>query len=261
LYLHDTFSNSINPLWQISEQGQGTVTQADNSLYLSLPAVADSAYHNAQISDYDKKRHFNLRPPLKMSVTAHMTVPANELQGTAGFGFWNHPFAPGETRLDVPQALWFFFSSPPSKMALAKDMPDNGWKAATFNAKRWPFFALLPTAPLAIPLMNMEPLYNTLWPLGQKAIGVSELALDGKLLSETHRYTIDWRIDRAIFSVDDTIVLEATQAIPNKALGFVAWLDNQYAIISPKGQFGSGLVDVPQAQALVLHEIEIRDGK
>lgn len=256
--LHDTFTNNINPVWQITEQGQGTVKQADNSLYLTLPDVDDSAYHNAQISDYGTEHHFNLRPPLKMTVTAHATVPANQLRGTGGFGFWNHPFAPGESRVDVPQALWFFFSSPPSKMALAKDMPDTGWKAATFNAKRWPFFALLPTAPLAIPLMNIAPLYDALWPLGQQAIGVSEAALDGDLLLEPHTYSLEWFPDKAIFSVDDTVILEATQAIPNNALGFVAWLDNQYAIVSPKGQFGFGLVDVRQEQSLVLQDVEIK---
>jgi glycosyl hydrolase family 16 len=250
-------TNNLNT-WQITEQGQGTVTQSDSSLRLTLPAVDDSGYHNAQISDYSKDRLFNLRPPLKMTITASASHSGDKLRGTAGFGFWNHPFAPNETRFDIPQALWFFFSSPPSKMALAKDMPTNGWKAATFNAKRLPFFALLPTAPLAIPLMNIPPFYDALWSIGQDAIGVSEAPLDSNLLAEPHTYSLDWQVDKVIFAVDGEVVLEASQAIPKNALGFVAWLDNQYAIVSPKGQFGFGLVDVPQAQSLILHQIELR---
>jgi hypothetical protein len=241
--------------WHISEQGQGKVTQAANRIALRLPMVDASGYHNAQISDYDASRHFTLKPPIRLSLTA--SASTSNLGGTAGFGFWNHPFAPNERGFRLPQALWFFFSSPPNAMALAQGMPENGWKAATFNAKRLPFYALAPTAPLAIPLMNIPPVYEALWGIGQRAIGVKEFHMDKALLLEKHRYVLEWLPDAAIFSLDGHVILEARHAIPNNALGFVAWLDNQYAIISPKGRFGFGLMPIAEEQGLFLEDVTL----
>jgi hypothetical protein len=251
--------------WHISEQGQGKVISQEGMIELRLPVVDARSYHNAQISDYDQqpaslapsreRRQFSSKPPLRLSLTAHAST--SDLHGTAGFGFWNHPFAPNERGFRLPQALWFFFSSPPNSMALAKAMPESGWKAATFNAKRWPFYALAPTAPLAVPLMNLPFFYDALWPLGQKAIGVSEFHMDKAILESPHHYALEWREDSARFFLDGKLILESHHAIPKNALGFVAWLDNQYAIISPKGKIGFGLMDIPQSQALFLGDISI----
>ena len=255
LMLHDDFSGKLNPAWHISEQGSGRVSVENSALHLRHPAHDASSYHNAQISDYDTSRQFKFKPPLRLSITAEASTA--DIRGTSGFGFWNHPFAPGESRFDVPQAVWFFFSSKESDMSLADAVPGHGWKAATFNAKQWSFFGLLPTAPIAMPLMNFQPAYDALWSIGQRAIGVSETLLDSQLLTEKHQYQIDWLPDKAIFYVDGEIVLEASDAITNNALGFVAWIDNQYAIVSPKGRFGSGFVTVAQDQSLILHEVKI----
>jgi len=253
--IHDDFNKALHPAWHITEQGIGQVNHKNNALHLSHPVHDKSAYSNAQLSDYDTNRQFNLRPPLRLTLTAQANTA--DLRGTAGFGFWNHPFAPGSSHLDLPQALWFFFASQESNMALAQDVPGNGWKAATFNAKRLPFLGLLPTAPLAMPLMNIPAIYDSLWHIGQRAIGVSETALDSALLAEKHTYTLDWLPHEAIFKVDNDIVLHAKHGITQNPLGFVAWLDNQYAIVSPKGRFGFGFVDVPHAQTLTLHNIHI----
>ncbi|MEO1166424.1 MAG: hypothetical protein AAFV98_21785, partial [Chloroflexota bacterium] len=96
----------------ITDQGVATVTQSKDGWQLYHPAHGKNAYSNAQISDYDQTRNFRLCPrdnaPVYMRVVASAST-AN-LRGTAGFGFWNHPFAPGEFNLVAPQALWFFFS-------------------------------------------------------------------------------------------------------------------------------------------------------
>jgi hypothetical protein len=191
-----------------------------------------------------------------MTVTARASAPAERLLGTAGFGFWNHPFAPGERVVHLPQAIWFFFSSPPSEMRLAHGVPGPGWKAATFDATRWPFFALLPAAPIGLLLMRIRALYNALWPVGQRALGVSEALLDGDLLAETHTYTLDWHEGGATFAVDGQTVHEADCA-PRGPLGFVAWMDDQYAIVTPQGRFGFGTVPVKQEQALVLEHVKV----
>ncbi len=245
--------------WHISEQGLATVSQIDNTMRLLHPAHNDGVYHNAQISNYDATRVFTSRPPLRLSLIARANT--SDIRGTAGFGFWNHPFAPNETRFDVPQAVWFFFSSAASDMALAKGVSGNGWKAATFNAKQWAFWSLLPTAPIAMPLMNIQVAYDALWSIGQRAIGVTEKALDPILLTEEHHYQIDWLPDRAIFRIDGEIIHQSQGHIPNNALGFVAWIDNQYAIISPKGRFGFGLLDVPHQQDLILRDIRLESLK
>jgi hypothetical protein len=92
-------------------------------------------------------------------------------------------------------------------MALAKGVAGPGWKAATINAARWPFLALLPTAPLGILLMRIPALYASLWPVGQRAS--------------------------------------------------VTWIDNQYAVVTPQGKVGFGLVNLPHTQSLLIEAVKI----
>ncbi|MEL6525021.1 MAG: hypothetical protein AAFQ07_04855 [Chloroflexota bacterium] len=243
----------------ITEQGLATVTQSEHSWQLHHPAHKNLVYSNAQISDYDQKRDFRLRPKNNDAVYMRVVASAStaNLRGTAGFGFWNHPFAPGEFNLVAPQALWFFFSSDESNMQLAQGVKGHGWKAATINANRWQFFSLLPTAPLAMPLMNIPAAYDALWHIGQDAIGVREKALNPTMFLEKHTYEIIWRVNSVTFKVDGETILESRVGIPHEPLGFIAWLDNQYAVVTPKGNFGFGLVDVPQEQTLILHEVTV----
>ncbi len=196
------------------------------------------------------------QPPLRLTLRARFSHPAETLRGTAGFGFWNDPLMmTGKRSLALPQAIWFFFSSPPSNMKLDEHTPGPGWKAATIDAGRWPFLALLPTAPLAVPLMNIGGLYRTCWPLGQRAIGVSE-ALLPIAMTAWHTYQLDWQVGAAHFRVDGQTVL-ACRTAPRGPLGFVAWLDNQYMVVTPWGKFGAGLVDAPGEQWLDIGQIEL----
>jgi hypothetical protein len=240
--------------WRITQIGQGFVTQTPDSLILSLPASSTDRYHDAQITDYAGKHDFIWHPPIRLSITARFSTA--DLRGTAGFGFWNHPFVPGERGFRLPQAVWFFFSSPPSNMRLAKNVPGPGWKAATIDATRWQFLALTPTAPIGVLLMRVPPLYQRLWPIGQHALGVSECLLDSSLLIQTHTYTLDWRAEEVQFAVDGGVVHQ-TPSAPHGRLGFIAWIDNQYAIVTPQGQFGFGLTVVQQEQSLIIESLAI----
>jgi hypothetical protein len=56
--------------------------------------------------------------------------------------------------------------------------------------------------------------------------------------------------------VDGQIVHEAPHA-PAGPLGFVAWIDNQYAVVTPQGHFGFGLVPLDQPQSLCLEHVSI----
>jgi hypothetical protein len=184
-------------------------------------------YTNAQIDDYEGLARATLEwsRPVTLTVRARFSHNAGGC-GTAGFGFWNDPFMmTAGTRLPaLPRAIWFFYGSPDSTMKLDLDTPGHGWKAATVDAQRWPFYLLAPTAPLAVPLMNIRPLYRRLWPIGQRAIGVCE-ALIAAPMTDWHTYELRWAKDGARWSVDGQIVLECDRS-PGGRLA-VMWIDNR----------------------------------
>lgn len=249
----------LPPTWHTFIKGTGSLEFSGDSLRLVNTDTVASHYTNAQIDDYQTlaRGDFLWRPPLQMTVRARFSHPAGELQGTAGFGFWNDPFMMTGWRWPaLPRVIWFFYSSPPSNMKLDLDTPGCGWKAATLDALRWPFFALLPTAPLAVPLMNIGPLYRTFWPLGQQAIRVSEAIVPAEMTA-WHTYGIDWQQKTAHFTVDGETLLTC-QTPPRGPLGFVLWLDNQFMVATPWGKFNYGLLDGPGRQWLEVESVEIR---
>jgi hypothetical protein len=151
-------------------------------------------------------------------------------------------------------------------MKLDLHTPGRGWKAATIDALRWPFFLLLPTAPLAVPLMNVRALYRRLWPLAQRAIGVREASAAGYMThcpatgsGPWHRYAIRWGVGHARFYIDDALVLDSDTS-PRGPLGFVMWVDNQYAIVTPWGRLGYGLLDAPGRQWMEVDALTIEPG-
>lgn len=246
----------LNPLTPF-EVGTGQVVSMSQHIQLTVLADNGQTYHDAQIMDYAglQRRHFPHRPPVKLALTAQTDLSNTELQGTLGFGFWNHPFMPGMSGLRLPRAVWFFFGAPPNHMPLAIGSSGHGWKAATFDAGKPLFLALLPFAPLGFLLMRVPVLYRLLWPLGQRSLGVSEQALDLDL-NQPHRYEIIWREKSVEFYVDAQQVL-VSNASPRGPLGFIAWIDNQYAIVTPQGRFGFGTVTLPQSQSLTISELTI----
>jgi hypothetical protein len=255
----DNFSPqlSLPAAWQTYLKGVGRL-EFNGGLRLVTQGATAAQYSDAQVDDYQPlaRRDFLWRPPVRLTVRARFSHPAGQLRGTAGFGFWNDPFMmTGARSPALPRVIWFFYSSPPSEMKLDLQTPGWGWKAATLDALRWPFLALLPTAPLAVPLMNVNRLYRACWPIGQRAIKVSEALLPVEM-TEWHTYTLDWQKKTAHFSVDGLTALYC-HTPPAGPLGFVLWLDNQYMVVTPWGKFGYGLVDAPDEQWLEISELEI----
>lgn len=224
-----------------------------------LEPASEKQYSDAQLTDYHglPRRQFPWRPPVRLTVRAAASHSTAQLKGTAGFGFWNEPFVPVGHKLPrLPRAAWFFFGSPPGNIAVAKGVPGYGWKAATFDATRWPALLLFPLAPIGFLLMRIPALYRRLWPVGQWAIGVSERVLPVDL-SEAHLYELDWLRDQVIFRVDGEPVHVSPHS-PKGPLGFIAWMDNQYAVVTPQGRFKWGLLKTDQQQWFALDQIEIQ---
>lgn len=250
---------TLDPLWKTFIKGDATLEPTGDTLRFVTVNTVATRYSDAQIDDYQglPRRDFLWQPPLRLVVRARFSHPTGELKGTAGFGFWNDPFMMTGWRTPaLPRVVWFFYSSPPSDMKLDLHTPGHGWKAGTLDALRWPFFILLPTAPLAVPLMNIESLYHTVWPIGQRAISVSETLVPVSM-TEWHTYLIDWYPKRVHFSVDGQTILDSPRA-PRGPLGFVMWLDNQYMVVTPWGKFGYGLVAGPGEQWMEISGVEIR---
>ncbi|MCS6837159.1 MAG: hypothetical protein NZ750_14215 [Anaerolineae bacterium] len=259
--LHDDFAYGWSERWQVTQQGGGEVTRRMKALHLALPpsTQAKPPYANAQITDYDPaQRNFAWRPPLHLRLNAFFGQPAEQMVGTAGFGFWNFSYGIGAKGLLLPQALWFFFCAPPSDMPLALNVPGTGWKAATFDARNWRFLALAPIAPLAFLLMRLRPARNLLWPIGQRAIGVHEALLDPETMVQEATYELEWLPQRAIFRVNGQVVQDIPVNI-RQPLGFIAWIDNRWAVVTPWGHFAFGTTAPPHNQILVLSHVSIEN--
>lgn len=237
--------------FHITEMGQGQVTRQMDAFSLTIPPATGNNYHNAQITSYTSRQDFQFEPPVSLRIRAHAT---GEINGTAGFGFWNHPYG----RIPrLPKAVWFFYGSPPNNMPLAKGVPGHGWKCATFDAANWRFLSLLPAAPIGFLMMRVPFFYNRLWGIGQRALGVDEHLLAESQLTEPHDYSIQWETSRVRFSIDEQTVFETNRS-PKGKLGFIAWVDNQYAIVTPQGRFGHGLLEVTTPQRLMIDSAVIK---
>jgi hypothetical protein len=175
MILNDFSPNTTLPSpWKTFLKGTGSLEFANDTLRLVTTDTLATQYTDAQIDDYQglARRDFLWRPPLQMMVRARFSHPAGVLKGTAGFGFWNDPFMMTGWRWPaLPRVIWFYGSP------LQYERFAHAWlRLESGHAGCHPlaFFALLPTALLAVPLMNIGPLYRTLWPIGRRPINVSE---------------------------------------------------------------------------------------
>lgn len=239
---------------QLVEQGSGRVESLGDGAYsLQISPQTANSYANAQVADYVDRRGLSQSAPCEMELYARFDgIPA----GTAGFGFWNAPYGARVTDLRLPNAAWFFFASSHSNMPLATGRKANGWKAAVFAPRLPLFLPLLPIAPLGFLLMRVPSLHRALWPVGQHALGVSEYDIPANLMYERTQYRLRWLSDRTEFYINGALVL--TAGSPRGRLGFIAWIDNQYAVVAPQGHFGGGTVDIAGDQRLTIDGLTIR---
>jgi hypothetical protein len=255
---HKNFKVTVNLNWRTHLVGSGQLIPRDSSLQLFNGPTTTTQYTNAQLDDYQGRRRqdFRWRPPLTLTVRARFSHRVGELRGTAGFGFWNDPFAmTGGRWFTLPRAVWFFYASPPSNIKLALQTPGCGWKAATIDVWRWPFLLLAPTTPVAMLLMRWPFLYRLLWPVAQRAISVSEALLDVDMTT-WHTYQLEWGTDNARFFVDEALLLTCATP-PGGPLGLVLWLDNQGMVVTPWALPRHFLLAADQEQWLELEWVKL----
>ncbi len=246
------------------EIGGGALAATATGLRLLTADTTARRYANAQLDDYQgrARRDFPWRPPLTLTVQARFSHPdarrhpRSGLRGTAGFGFWNDPFLMTELRFPaLPRALWFFYASPPSDMALDLRAPGCGWKAAAIDARPLPAAAAALSAPVAVPLLNIRRIYRAVWPAYQRALRIREASVEADMTA-WHTYVIEWGVAVARFRVDGALVLEGPA--PRGPLGLVIWLDNQFLVATPWGRLRYGWLDAPGEQWLEVARADVR---
>jgi len=245
--------------WLPWTPNRGAVAANADFVRLSTVDAPATAYSDGQLDDYGATG-LRWSPPLTLTVRARLgATHGGGIHGTAGFGLWNDPGGARLKRLALPRAVWFFYASPPSNLALDSMVPGVGWLAMTFDASQLRTLVLLPFAPLGLLLMQGAWLRRALWPIAQWALGVRQMPLRVEP-SAWHTYRIEWQTRRVAFWVDDELVLE-TPLSPRGPLGLVLWIDNQYAVVTPRGLVRGGLLAAPGEQWLDVAELEVRAGE
>jgi hypothetical protein len=243
--------------------GGGTIEPLESGSYrLELPPRC-VRYSDSQMDDYHHihRNQFPWSPPIELEVRARASGPIPI--GTLGFGFWNDPFTislgqGGAARRfpATPQALWFFYGSSENDIRLTPDLPGSGWRASSIRSPRIPMLLLSPLAPIAVILMTMPFLRSPIMKIAQRGVEAIEAMLD-VALDQWHTYSIQWKTKEAIFSVDGEMVLRSIRP-PSGPLGFVAWIDNQFAVASPEKGFRFGVIPTQDKQWLDLEIIHLR---
>jgi len=247
----DDFARGPSPYWARLILGHGEIEREPGRARFVLEGATAQGYSDAQIHDYPG-RSFRWHPPLRMTVRARFSHPAERFLGTAGFGFWNDPFTRRGEVTDPPNNAWFFFASPPSAMELVPGVPGHGWKAAVLDGGRLP----RPAMGLAGLLLRVPFLLRPLSSLARARVRAAETPIEHDMTA-WHTYELRWLAQGCTFWVDGQEVLSTSYA-PTPPLGFVAWVDNQYAVATPGGSFAFGRLAVAEREWMELERVEIR---
>jgi hypothetical protein len=241
--------------------GGGIVKQGGlSNWHLFIPGGNASIYRLAQLDDYSllPRSSFPWSAPIRISLTARSSSPT--IPGTWGFGLWNDPFGfalvqGSSPRFPIlPNAAWFFFASDPNYLSVRDDLPGRGQLAATFSSHGSMSPGLLVGLPL-FSLVFLRPIARRLRRWLRNFVLQDTVGFDLDP-TEWHAYEIEWHGEQVTFRVDGLKILK-TNIAPRSPLGFVAWIDNQYAKWSPDGRIGFGTLANPDAAWLEIESPEI----
>ncbi len=220
---------------------------------LSIPPTP-RGYADAQLDDTHDlpRRRFRWTPPLRLTVRARVDLAAPA--GTWGFGLWNDPFAvsigirgAGRRLPCGPRALWFFYASPPNAFGFTAG-PRSGWRAMAIDTPEIPAIVLTPAAVAAAGLTQLPVVRRPVMRFALSRVTAAEAPLT-LAPDEVHDYELVWEHHLATFAVDGSVVLRAERP-PTAPLGFVAWIDNQYAVATPEAGLRFGTLPTTRVQSL-----------
>jgi hypothetical protein len=233
-----------------------SVDSIENGWRLTIGAGDASSYRDAQLDDYSGLRRsrfsHHASPMLKICLYARSSTLS--AAGTWGFGLWNDPFGlslgfgGNPFRLPaLPNAAWFFYGSKENYLSFQGGLGTgeknarptqpagaaNGFMAQTFRAPR--FHPLLIPAGLALPFSRKatRKLLGRVIDEDSSAISVDT--------TQWHRYSLEWSAERVAWDVDEVRAFESPVS-PNPPLGFIIWIDNQYAAFTPEGRLAAGVL-------------------
>jgi hypothetical protein len=254
MFIEDKFEDGCAPHWIRFCTGHANIETGQGIARLVVDGAEEGKLSDAEIDDHRAVPRSRLlwSLPLRMSVRARMSHRAGEMLGTAGFGFWNDPFDWVGNVQVPPNALWFFYASPQSDMTFVRDVRGHGWKAAMLNAGR----ADKLTMALGNFVFRLPGMSKLVFNLAQTRIDAVEQVLDEVDLTAWHEYRIDWGKDEARFFVDGAEVCIAPNP-PQVPLGFVAWVDNNAAVMGPGREFDFRRIAVPQRQWMELRLVRL----
>jgi hypothetical protein len=244
------------------EIGGGEVTfPSATTARMAIPAMS-KGYADSQLDDYHDKarKQFPWQPPVRFTLRARASDPTP--LGTLGFGFWNDPFTlslgqGGAARRlpSTPQTVWFFYGSPPNHFTFTPGIEGHGMKAMAIRSPAIPSLLLAPFAAAGALMAQVPGLRRPVLQTALRAVTSAETQLD-VALDEWHQYGIAWDCDEVRFEIDGRLMLHAQIQIPGP-LGFVTWIDNQYAIAAPEKGFRFGVIPTDRPQWLEISELEI----
>lgn len=234
---------------------------ADGNWRLRIPSGRAGRYRLAQLDDYGDlaRKAFPWRPACSLQV--QMRASAGHIPGTWGIGFWNNPFGlailKGVEMLrlpTLPETVWYFFASPPNHLSFYDQLPSHGSLAATFRSQRL-FKPRLALALPCLPLLAIPTVARYLRTLIRRLVQQDSQVLD---LDPTlwHEYRLDWQNERATFQIDGREIFE-TEIVPKGPLGFVLWVDNQFAAYPPDGRIKFGSLENPEPAWIEVRELSI----
>jgi hypothetical protein len=256
--IEDRFETRIAPYWVRFCVGCAGIEHENGVVRLVVDGAEERKLSDAEIDDHRTapRKFLAWSPPVRMTVRARMSHRAGEMLGTAGFGFWNDPFDWVGNVEAPPNALWFFYASPQSDMAFVPEVAGNGWKAAMLNGGR--------ADPLTMAVGNfvfrLPGMSKVVMNLAQTRLNAGERVLGNVAMNEWHEYQIDWSREAAVFFVDGREVLRVARP-PTVPLGFVAWVDNNAAVMGPGRAFDFQRIAVPQRQWMELSYIRLEKVK
>lgn len=246
---------------------EGRLTETERGWLLSIPVGTARRYRLSQLDDHARipRSHYPRRPPFQLRLEAR--VSSATLPGTWGFGLWNDPygfsFGPGNGFLRLPalpNAAWFFYSSPICYLSFRDDMPANGFLAQTFVSPKLDPLLLPAAAALPFSLKTARRLLSRIIREDSVRVGPGAAPFERTAapvdVTTWHSYGLEWTSLGTCFTVDQTIVLD-TPLSPRSPLGIVLWIDNQHAALTPQGKLSFGMESNPEPAWMEIRDLRM----